>query len=261
MRWLFVHAHPDDETLSTGAIISCLVSQGDTCSVLTATRGEMGEAVPGSLGPGQDLVTVRQAERTSALAALGADDAGWLGEGPNRWRGTETFTMTQGRGSEAADRVYTDSGMSWISPILAGPGPASGQDSLCSADLGEVVLDIVASATNHGAQALVSYDDAGGYGHPDHVRCHQATQTAAGRLGLPFFEIVDDPALADTWYEAGSLDDLLAVHRAYHTQFTVGIQDAQTPADGAVADEMVIRHVGGQMDHIRAAAGLHLAHV
>jgi len=253
MRWLFVHAHPDDETLSTGAIISCLVSRGETCLVLTATRGEMGEAVPGTLGPGEDLATVRQAERTQSLTALGAEDAGWLGKGPNRWRGTETSTMAQGGGSGPNDRIYTDSGMSWISPILAGPGLASGLDSLCSADFDEIVRDIVVSATNHGAQALVSYDDAGGYGHPDHVRCHQATRAAAGRLGLPFFEIVGDPALADEWYEVGNLGDLLTAHRAYRTQFTV-----EMPADSSAVEEMVIRHVGGQMDLVRVAAGLRL---
>jgi len=252
MRWLFVHAHPDDETLSTGAIISCLISEGDTCLVLTATRGEMGEAVPGTLEPGEDLTIVRQAERAQALTALGADNAGWLGEGPNRWRGTGTSAVAQGGESGPNDRIYTDSGMSWISPILAGPGPTSGEDSLCSADLGEVMLDIVASATNHGAQALVSYDDAGGYGHPDHVRCHQATRAAAERLGVPFFEIVDDPALATAWCEAGSLGDLLAAHRAYRTQFTLEIEDTTTPTP----ENLVIRHVGGQMDRVRVAAGL-----
>jgi len=252
MRWLFVHAHPDDETLSTGAIISCLVSQGDTCLVLTTTRGEMGEAVPGSVGPGQDLTTVRQAERARALTVLGAEDAGWLGEGPNRWRGTNASAKA-GRGeSGPPGRVYADSGMSWITPVLAGPSLASGEDSLCSADLDEITADIVASSVNHEAQALVSYDAAGGYGHPDHVRCHRATRAAAAQLGLPFFEIVDDPALATTWYEVDGLNDLLAAHRAYRTQFTTGVRG------GSIFDNLAIRHVGGQMDRVRVGAGLRL---
>ena len=252
MRWLFVHAHPDDETLSTGAIISCLTSRGDACLVLTATRGEMGEAVPGSMEPGQDLVALRQAERAQALAALRAEDAGWLGQGPNRWRGTAASSETGSGESVPADRVYTDSGMSWITPVLAGPGLTRGEQSLCSADLSEITADIVASALNHAAGALVSYDDAGGYGHPDHVRCHQATRAAAARLGLPFFDIVDDPALATTWYEADRPDDLLAAHRAYRTQFTMGVQGGSASAD------LVIRHVGGQMDQVRMGAGLRL---
>jgi len=230
MRWLFVHAHPDDETLSTGAIISCLVARGDTCLVLTATRGEMGEAVPGSVAPNEDLVAVREAERAQALRLLHAEDAGYLGTAPNR--------------SHAPDRIYRDSGMTWLTPTLAGPSRESVSDSLYQADLNEVVADLVAAALSHGAEALVSYDNDGGYGHPDHVRCHQATQAAARAMGLPFFEIMEDSTLSTTWYEAPHPEALLAAHHAYSTQFTV--QGHQ------------ITHVGGQKDKVRLAAGLHM---
>lgn len=231
MRYLFVHAHPDDETLSTGAIISCLRAIGDEVSVLTATRGEMGEAVPGTVAPGEDLATVRLAERARALAALGADDAGFLGTPPNRT-------------PDKQGRIYRDSGMEWVTPTWAGPSADAGADSLCRADIGEVIADIVSSSIRYGAEVLVSYDADGGYGHPDHVRCHDATMAAAELLGVPFRRIVADPTAADEWFDVTGPDraDVLAAHRAYRTQFTV-------------TGERIV-HVGGQEDEIRFHAGL-----
>jgi N-acetyl-1-D-myo-inositol-2-amino-2-deoxy-alpha-D-glucopyranoside deacetylase len=233
-RYLFVHAHPDDETLSSAAIIVALRARGDTCLVLTATRGELGEAVPGCLPDGADLVAVRQAERARALGCLGADDAGWLGQAPNR---------QPGRG----DRVYRESGMVWLAPGLAGPGGQSGPDALSRADPAEVTADLVAAARQHRAQALVSYDQTGGYGHPDHVRCHQATRQAAAQLGLPFFQIVDQAQPGDWWLDATGQPGVLAAHRAYATQFSL--------------DGLSIVHVGGQPDQVRQAGGLRPAGV
>ena len=235
MRYLFVHAHPDDETLSTGAIIAGLVAQGDDGLVLTATRGEMGQAVAGSLPPGVELATVRTAERARALVALGAIDAGWLGDPPNR-----------ADRRRAIPRIYRDSGMEWIEPGIAGPSPQAAPDSLCRADLDEVVADLVAATQYHRPDALVSYDRTGGYGHPDHVRCHEATSRTALELGLPFFEIVTDPHLATNWYDLSHQPTaVLEAHQSYSTQFVV---------DG---DQVI--HVGGQSEQIRYAAGLRLS--
>ncbi|MDR0284389.1 MAG: PIG-L family deacetylase [Propionibacteriaceae bacterium] len=230
MRYLFLHAHPDDETLSTGAIIVALRAAGHVPLVLTATRGERGEVVPGSLSAGPaplDLAGIRAAERVTALAALGATDAGWLGAGSNRTPGQ-------------APRRYRDSGMVWVTPTLAGPAPDAPADCLTRADPDEIVADVAAAATFWQADALVSYNQAGGYGHPDHVRCHEAARAAGVRLGLPAYEITDDHA--GEWYEAGDgAPAVLAAHRAYRTQFTV---------DG---DRVI--HVGGQVEQIRYAGG------
>jgi D-inositol-3-phosphate glycosyltransferase len=178
-RYLFIHAHPDDETLSSGAAILALRRQGAEPLVVTATRGERGEVVPQAaacLGR-SGLSAYRLTERTRALAALGAGDAGFLGQAPNRLPGRPS-------------RSYADSGMAWLADGQAGPAPDAPDDALTRAPLAEVAADIVATARHWRADALVTYDSAGGYGHPDHVCCHEAAVHAAAALGLPCFELV-----------------------------------------------------------------------
>jgi len=229
VRYLFHHAHPDDETLSTGAIILGLVSQGHTVLVMTATRGELGQAVPGSLPPGADLQQVRITERREALICLGAHDAGWLGSGPNRASG-------------AQDRTYRDSGMEWITPTHAGPSQQAPPDSLDRANLEEVIADVMAAGVHHRADRLVSYDARGGYGHPDHVVCHRSTCEAAERLGLDFLEITADPTSSSQWFDESGNPRLLDAHRSYRSQFSL-------------VSDMVI-HVGGQRDRVLWMGGI-----
>ena len=233
MRYLFVHAHPDDETLSTGAVIAALAAASHTALVLTATGGERGQAIPGSLPPGADLAVVRAGERARALAALGATDAGWLGEPPNRAPGL-------------LPRRYVDSGMIWVRPGLAGPAPGAPASGLALAPLDEVAADVAAAALAHDAAVLVSYDSSGGYGHPDHVRCHDATARAAAALGLPFHEITVALPADGGWFEAGErAPAVLAAHRCYATQFRLR------------GDK--VTHVGGETEPVRLAAGLRVS--
>ncbi len=233
--YVLAHAHPDDETLASGAIVVGMRRRGDAAFVLTATRGEKGEVMPGpyvGLAGTPRLTEVREAELATALDALGVSGHAFLGLPPARAAGS-------------APRRYTDSGMVWVTPTVAGPGPDAGPDSLTAADLAEVAADIEAYARSVGATDLVSYADDGGYGHPDHVRMHEATRRAAVRLGLPFHEIVTDSTLpADEWFDAsGQREALDRAHRAYGTQFRV--------------DGDVVTHVGGQSHPAVTTAGLH----
>ncbi len=234
-RYLVVHAHPDDETLATGALLVALARAGHACTVLTATRGERGEIVRGPyshLAGTPGITEVREAELATAVAVLGVTRHLMLGEPPARAAGSPP-------------RRYTDSGMRWVTPTLAGPGDDAGPDSLTAADLAEVTADIVAAARTVRADVLVSYADDGGYGHPDHVRCHEATKAAAAELGLPFEVIVTDPAVPhDVWstLDAGGVESVVEAHLAYATQFTVSGHD--------------ITHVGGQHQEMVLAAGL-----
>ncbi len=235
--YLLCHAHPDDETLATGAIALALRARGDGVAVLTATRGEQGEVRPGpysALEGTPELGEIRHRELSAALTALGVTRHAYLGEPPARAAG-------------ASPRRYSDSGMRWLTPTLAGPRDDACPDALTAADEAEVAADIAACATAVGATDLVSYSDDGGYGHPDHIRMHRAAWTAAQALSLPFHVIVTDPEDAyDEWLDASAERE--ALDRAY---------DAYDTQLSRVGDD--VTHVGGQPDRVIVAAGLRRA--
>lgn len=235
--YVLCHAHPDDETLATGALALALRARGDVVFVLTATRGEAGEVRPGqyaALEGTPELAAIREKELETAVAALGVAGHAYLGASPARAAGLPP-------------RRYTDSGMRWVTPTVAGPGGQAGPDALTSAETEDVAADIAAYAASVGATDLVSYDDDGGYGHPDHILMHHATRTAAEHLGLPFHVIVTDPDVPhDEWLDATAEREALeAAYDAYDTQFIRG------------GDE--VTHVGGQADRVVRASGLRRA--
>lgn len=220
---VIVHAHPDDETLSTGALVIALSARGVAVHVLTATRGEQGEVVSGPLSPlwgTPELAAHRERELALACERLGVTGRAFLGEPPARAPGRP-------------GRRYQDSGMRWLdeTETVAGPAPGVGRDALTNAPQVEVADDIVAYARFVGASALVTYDSFGGYGHPDHVFLHHPTRAAAARLGVPFFEIVSAPDDQQSTYTADP-DKIANALAAYASQLTV--------TDGCVV------HVGGQ---------------
>ena len=181
-RVLFVHAHPDDETLASGGTIATLLELGAEVTVLTATRGECGEMLTDELAPlagdGGRVAAHRETEIAAALAALGGPAHIWLG-GPGA------------RPTDLPERRYSDSGMRWGPDGRATAAEDAPHDSLTAADLGEVVDDVRAAIRSTGADAVVSYADDGGYGHPDHVRVHHAARYAARAEEVPFSMIVD----------------------------------------------------------------------
>lgn len=192
-RVLFVHAHPDDETLATGGTIATLVDSGVEVTVLSCTRGERGEVIPAELahleGDGPRLAEHRMGELAEAMRILGGDhghlDHRYLGNPDARQLGREP-------------RHYLDSGMVWGAH---GPEPVADPqaDSLCSAPLTEVVADIASVIAELQPDTVISYDGQGGYGHPDHLRVHDAAKQAAEMMAVPFFEIVapDEGAASD----------------------------------------------------------------
>jgi N-acetyl-1-D-myo-inositol-2-amino-2-deoxy-alpha-D-glucopyranoside deacetylase len=229
---LFVHAHPDDETIATGGTIATLVGAGSAVTVLTCTRGERGEVVPPELkhleGDGAALAEVRSAELAAAMRALEVTDQRFLGAPGARIAGGEP-------------RRYLDSGMRWGAQgaeALPDADPAS----LVSADFGEVVSDIATVIAAVRPTAVMSYDESGGYGHPDHVVAREAALHAALVMRVPFFSIVPPGAeqpgdrVVDVTPMLGVKTDALRAHR---TQLTV------------VGDTIV--HSGGQVEPIAAA--------
>ncbi len=158
---LLVHAHPDDESIETGATMARYAAAGVPVTLVTCTLGELGEIIPADLaylaaGRGELLGKYRIGELEAACAALGVRDHRFLG-GPGRWR---------------------DSGMMGL-PSNDDPG------SFWQADLDEAVLDLVAIIREVRPRVMVSYDDRGFYGHPDHIQAHRVAWRAFQQAGDP----------------------------------------------------------------------------
>jgi N-acetyl-1-D-myo-inositol-2-amino-2-deoxy-alpha-D-glucopyranoside deacetylase len=156
-----VHAHPDDETIGTGATMARYAAEGAHVTLITCTLGEEGEIlVPelAHLAADRDggLGEHRIGELTAAMAALGVTDHRFLG-GPGRWR---------------------DSGM-------MGTPPNDRPDAFWRADLDVAVGELVRVIREVRPQVVVSYDANGGYGHPDHIQAHRVTVAAFGAAGDP----------------------------------------------------------------------------
>src|ERR1700712_1582139 len=159
-RLLFVHAHPDDETLTTGATIAHYVARGAEVRVVTCTLGEEGEVIGErfaqlAVDAADQLGGYRIGELSAALTALGVDRPRFLG-GAGRWR---------------------DSGMAGT--------PARHRQRFVDADQDEAVGALVAIIRDLRPHVVVTYDPNGGYGHPDHVHAHEVTTAAVAAAAGP----------------------------------------------------------------------------
>ncbi len=185
---LFAHAHPDDETLATGGTIAWLSDRGVHVTVLTGTRGERGEVVDGPLSALEGtpaLAIERERELTRALEALGVSERHYLGEAGARAPGL------------APGRHYLDSGMEWGPDGFAVAAADASADSLSLAPIAEVVADMSALVARLAPDVIVTYDERGGYGHPDHVRMHDAAVTVARDFGVDLVMVVGEAEAND----------------------------------------------------------------
>ncbi|GCD35106.1 1D-myo-inositol 2-acetamido-2-deoxy-alpha-D-glucopyranoside deacetylase [Streptomyces chrestomyceticus JCM 4735] len=162
-RLLLVHAHPDDESINNGATMAKYAGEGALVTLVTCTRGEEGEVIPpdlAHLAPDRDdaLGPYRVEELAAAMEALGVTDHRFLG-GAGRYR---------------------DSGMMGA-PQNDRPG------AFWRADLDEAAGYLVAVVREVRPQVLVTYDDNGGYGHPDHIQAHRVAMRAADLAADPDF--------------------------------------------------------------------------
>jgi N-acetyl-1-D-myo-inositol-2-amino-2-deoxy-alpha-D-glucopyranoside deacetylase len=160
-RLLLVHAHPDDESIGTGATIARYAAEGTQVTLVTCTLGELGEIIPPELAHlaadrENRLGAYRVTELAAACAALGLADQRFLG-GPGRWR---------------------DSGMM---------GLVSNDDPGCfwQADVGQAAAELARIIRDVRPQVLVSYDENGFYGHPDHIQAHRVAVAAIDLAAHP----------------------------------------------------------------------------
>jgi N-acetyl-1-D-myo-inositol-2-amino-2-deoxy-alpha-D-glucopyranoside deacetylase len=221
---LLVHAHPDDESIGTGATMAKYAAEGARVTLVTCTLGELGEIIPPALRHflPDELGEYRIGELEAACEALGVTDHRFLG-GAGRWR---------------------DSGMM---------GLPDNDDPRCfwQANVDEAAAALETIIDEVRADVIVTYDANGFYGHPDHIQAHRVTRRAVettGRTVKFYATAIPRSVLAeavqlpeDSWFiqnedlsvgvpdaqvttaidAAKYLDAKLAAMRAHETQITV----------------------------------------
>jgi N-acetyl-1-D-myo-inositol-2-amino-2-deoxy-alpha-D-glucopyranoside deacetylase len=187
-RLLLVHAHPDDETIGSGATMARYVANGAHVTLVTCTLGEEGEILVPELAhlasdQSDELGKHRITELAAAMAELGVTDWQLLG-GPG---------------------TYRDSGM-------VGTPPNERADCFWRSDLLEAAKHLVKVIRHARPQVLVTYDDFGGYGHPDHIQAHRVATYARDLASVPTFA----PELGAPWM----------IEKVYWTAFPVSVMRA-----------------------------------
>ncbi|MDH6112637.1 N-acetyl-1-D-myo-inositol-2-amino-2-deoxy-alpha-D-glucopyranoside deacetylase [Kitasatospora sp. MAP12-15] len=214
-RLLLVHAHPDDESIVNGATMARYAAEGAQVTLVTCTLGEGGEVIPPELAHltadrEDTLGDFRIGELTAAMREVGVSDFRFLG-GAGRYR---------------------DSGMMGV-PENDRP------DCFWQADPDEAAGHLVAVIRETRPQVLVSYDENGGYGHPDHIQAH--------RVAMRALELAADPAFRP---ELGPAWQIVKVYwsRMSRSALLVGLEEAAAcypaaaePSDvpGVVDDERI----------------------
>jgi N-acetyl-1-D-myo-inositol-2-amino-2-deoxy-alpha-D-glucopyranoside deacetylase len=169
-----VHAHPDDEVLNTGATMALYAAAGAHVTLVTCTLGEEGEILVPELAhlaadASDSLGAYRITELDASVKALGISDQRFLG-GPGKYR---------------------DSGM-------IGTPQNDRPDCFWQADLDTAAADLVAVLREVRPQVLISYDENGGYGHPDHIKANRVMHRAAELAAQEEFR----PDLGSPWRTA-----------------------------------------------------------
>lgn len=191
-RLLCVHPHPDDESIACGGLIARAVAAGHEVHVLTCTGGEEGENQSGIDLGDRDMGEVRRAEMADAIAELGGPHHHWLG--------------------------YRDSGM-------AGEASNDHPDAFHAVDL-EVAAGRLARVVRRvRPHVVVSDDEHGTYGHPDHVRGNQATVRALELAADPDW----DPGGAPFWSVPKRYVHTLTRQRIYDVSHAMAEHGLPTP--------------------------------
>ena len=175
---MLVHAHPDDETIGNGVTMAKYVAEGAAVTLVTCTLGEEGEVLVPELehlGADHDdnLGPQRLAELELAMSALGVSDFVRLG----------------------GDFRFRDSGMAYDERRRAIARDVLREGTFWTADLLEAANELVPLIRDRRPHVLVTYDEIGGYGHPDHVQAHRVATYAYQLAGVASYR----PDLGEAW--------------------------------------------------------------
>ncbi len=171
-RLLLVHAHPDDEVIGQGATMAKYAAEGRGVTLVTCTAGEMGEILVPELehlaADKEDrLGEHRRGEIADSMAALGVTDHRWLG----------------------GFQHFRDSGMKWHEDGYAIAADDVHDNAFANADLTRAADLLVEIVREVRPQVLVTYDEFGGYGHPDHIQAHRVAMYAAQLAAVPSYRL------------------------------------------------------------------------
>ena len=177
-RMLLVHAHPDDESIGQGATMAMYAARGTQVTLVTCTLGEEGEVLVPELAHlaadrDDQLGRHRIGELALAMKELGVTDHRFLG-GAGRYRDSGMVWHEDGHATAAED---VKEGTFWRADLLE-----------ASAHLVEIIREVR-------PQVLVTYDEFGGYGHPDHIQAHRVATYAASLAAVPSYRM----DLGDAW--------------------------------------------------------------
>ncbi|WCZ38456.1 mycothiol conjugate amidase Mca [Corynebacterium jeddahense] len=165
-RLMAIHAHPDDESSKGAATMAKYAAEGNRVKVVTCTDGRRGDVLnPAMDRPGvlENILEVRREEMARAAEALGVEHV-WLG--------------------------YEDSGLPEGDPLP--PLPAG---SFAVQDPQAVAVKIVEQVRDFKPHVIITYDENGGYPHPDHLMVHAVSMIAWDKAGDPEFA----PEAGEPW--------------------------------------------------------------
>ncbi|SDL62232.1 mycothiol S-conjugate amidase [Corynebacterium mycetoides] len=166
MRLMAVHAHPDDESSKGAATMARYAAEGHRVKVITCTDGQRGDILnPAMDRPGvlENMMEVRREEMARAVAALGIEHE-WMG--------------------------YQDSGLPQGDPL-----PPLPEGCFALVDTREATTSLVAAIREFRPHVIITYDENGGYPHPDHLKVHEISMEAWDKAGDPEFA----PEAGEPW--------------------------------------------------------------
>jgi N-acetyl-1-D-myo-inositol-2-amino-2-deoxy-alpha-D-glucopyranoside deacetylase len=230
---LFVHAHPDDESINNGATMAMYAARGTRVTLVTCTRGELGEIIPpryAHLAADREdrLGEHRETELAAAMRELGVADHRFLGE-PGEYRDSGMM------GTEGND------------------APAS----FWRADVDEAARRLATVIREVRPRVLVTYNEIGGYGHPDHIQAH--------RVALRAVDLVEgtEYAVARVYYNLmprSVMSDALGKLRAGGDATGFAVPPSLDDVAVVLEDDALITAVVQAEDFARAKAAAMRAH-
>lgn len=247
-RLLLVHAHPDDESINNGASMAKYVAEGALVTLITCTLGEEGEVLVEELAhlaasKDDGLGKHRIGELTKAMEALRVTDFRFLG-GPGRYR---------------------DTGMAYSAEGFAMAPADVRDDSFWAADLTEAASSLVEVIREVRPQVLVTYDESGGYFHPDHIQAHRVAMYASLLAAAPSYRLdLGEPwDIAKVYWTAMSesvlRDGIRRLRDSGDTTTFEGMDPDGPMPPFAIADDLITAEIAGD-DYVEQKLAAMTAH-